>query len=451
MTVSLVSCSPDLRVTPWILGAGDVEAAHGVAEAQLAAAGAQVGGGLVDVEAAQRDLGDAEARGVAGAEEGALEHGGEHGGGGDERVVVEGAPDERVPEGVAQGGGLAEAAQPAVAGLVVVGAGDLAAQDQAGAQGRGLVEQAEAAHGEQAGGEVQRGGQGGAVEVHALAAGLDHVDAEVALEVDAVGGVDGAQEGEGLAVAAHEEVLAVVEFAAGRGVGEAAGAAASGAGGLEDEDLAAGLGEADGGGQAGEAGPEDQDGGGGVSGMAGWAIGCGDRGRARSGEVRARSQARYKASEAGAGDRQGGDLELVAAAQGGAAGEDVVVAGADLEEDLVVGAAHDLGGEEAAVAELGEDLPGGLVLALGGVGEVGGGGDEAAVVAVVEDVGLAEVVAGEQVAGEVDAAAGGVLGDVAEDVGVLEGEAEVLGVAAGGGLWSRNRAMHRKPTQEATR
>lgn len=81
---------------------------------------------------------------------------------------------------------------------------------------------------------MQRGRQGGAVEVHALAARLDHVDAEVALEVDAVGGVDGAQEGEGLAVAAHEEVLAVVEFAAGGGVGEAAGAATSGAGGLED-------------------------------------------------------------------------------------------------------------------------------------------------------------------------------------------------------------------------
>jgi hypothetical protein len=40
--------------------------------------------------------------------------------------------------------------------------------------------------------------------------------------------------------------------------------------------------------------------------------------------------------------------------------------------------------------------------------------------------------AGEQVLREVHAAAGGVLGDVAEDVGVLQREAEVLGVAAGG-------------------
>jgi hypothetical protein len=67
-------------------------------------------------------------------------------------------------------GRLTEAPQPAVAGLVVVGAGDLAAQHEAGAQGRGLVEQAEAAHRQQASGEVQRGGQRRAVQAHLFAA-----------------------------------------------------------------------------------------------------------------------------------------------------------------------------------------------------------------------------------------------------------------------------------------
>lgn len=91
------------------LGAADVEAAHGVAEAQLVAAGAQVGGGLVDVEAAERDLGDAEARGVAGAEEGALgstamNMAAEETSGSSLRV-----PQMSGSQGVAQGGGLAEA------------------------------------------------------------------------------------------------------------------------------------------------------------------------------------------------------------------------------------------------------------------------------------------------------------------------------------------------------
>src|SRR5262249_52463876 len=71
------------------------------------------------------------------------------------------------------------------------------------------------------------------------------------------GRADRAQERERLAVAAHHQVLAVVDLALGDGVLKRAGATTTDLAGLDDGHQTAGLGEPHGGRQSGEAASDD--------------------------------------------------------------------------------------------------------------------------------------------------------------------------------------------------
>ena len=84
-----------------------------------------------------------------------------------------------------------------------------------------------------------------------VAATIDHRQLQSALPAHAIGGADAIEKRQRLDVAAHQDVLAVVDALAGCGIGERRGAAAKTRARFEDEHARAGFGQGGGGGKAG--------------------------------------------------------------------------------------------------------------------------------------------------------------------------------------------------------
>jgi len=115
-----------------------------------------------------------------------------------------------------------------------------------------------------------------------------------------------------------------------------------------------------------------------------------------------------------------------------ALGEDLVVVGLHLDEEGLVDAVHDAGGEEGFEVFWREEVAGFLVEAQGAVGLEGHELLEAVIMALGGEVGFGDAEFCEFGEGEVDAVSVlEVFLDVAEDVGELEGVAEGDGVVSG--------------------
>ena len=97
------------------------------------------------------------------------------------------------------------------------------------------------------------GGSDGHARRDGAARAIDDVDREPVLHLHVILGADAPEEREGVAIAAKQHVLAVVDALAGRGIGERGRAAAKRRPRLEDEDARALLGERGGGAQPREA------------------------------------------------------------------------------------------------------------------------------------------------------------------------------------------------------
>jgi hypothetical protein len=136
--------------------------------------------------------------------------------------------------------------------------------------------------------------------------------------------------------------------------------------------------------------------------------------------------------------REEGSREFFGFGEVGAMGEDVAVEVLDMGEEGFVDSADGFEHGVLGAAGAGEAVGGGGV-------ECGDAGDlkahhglELGGEVAVEEVVFGDMEAVEVVEGDVDAAAGGVFGDIAEDVGELDGEAAVEG-SRGGERGSRGR------------
>ena len=90
-----------------------------------------------------------------------------------------------------------------------------------------------------------------------MAAAIDHRHLQPALPAHAIGGADAIEKRQRLDVAAHQDVLAVVDALTGRGIGESRGAAAETRARFEDEHARAGFDQRGGGGKAGASAADD--------------------------------------------------------------------------------------------------------------------------------------------------------------------------------------------------